>query len=60
MDWRVALEFILGGVVGGFFGIKACMRLGTQRRTLSYVFAAIVFATAAYMLVRTGVALISA
>ena len=60
VDWRVALEFIAGGVVGGFFGIKACVRLGTQKRVLNYVFAAIVFAVAIYMLMRTGLALTSA
>lgn len=60
VDWRVALEFIAGGVVGGFFGIKACVRLGTKKRVLNYVFATLVFATATYMLVRTGLALTSA
>jgi len=57
VDWKVALEFIAGGAVGGFFGMKLCVHLGAKKRALNYVFAAIVFVVAAYMLARTGLAL---
>jgi uncharacterized membrane protein YfcA len=57
VDWKVALEFIAGGVAGGFFGMKLCVHLGAKKRALNYVFAAIVFAVAAYMLTRTAFAL---
>ena len=57
VDWRVALEFIAGGAVGGFFGMKLCMLLGAKKRALNFVFAAIVFAVAAYMLARTALAI---
>jgi uncharacterized membrane protein YfcA len=57
VDWAVALEFILGGALGGFLGMKACVRLGERKRVLNYVFSAIIFTVALYMLVRTGIAL---
>ena len=60
VDFRVAIEFIAGGAIGGFFGIKACVRLGSHKRLLNYVFAAVVFAVGGYMLVRTGVQILSA
>jgi len=53
VDWIVALEFIAGGAVGGFFGMRACVYLGSQKRTLNYIVAGVVFVVAAYMLTRT-------
>jgi uncharacterized membrane protein YfcA len=55
--WAVALEFIAGGAVGGFFGMKAAVRLSSQKRALTHVFAAIIFTVGLYMLARTGMAL---
>ena len=55
VDWTVALEFIAGGAVGGYFGMRAAVGLAGQRRTLTYIFAAIIFAVAAYITYRTGV-----
>jgi uncharacterized membrane protein YfcA len=54
VDWKVALEFIAGGAVGGFFGMRLCLHLGAKRRALNYVFAVVVFAVAAYMLAQTA------
>ena len=54
IDWTIAILFIVGGVVGGFLGTRSAVRLATNRRVLTYVFAAVVFAVAIYMLVRTG------
>ncbi|HUX72630.1 MAG TPA: sulfite exporter TauE/SafE family protein [Steroidobacteraceae bacterium] len=52
--WRTAIEFIAGGAAGGMLGIAAASRFGGHRHTLRVVFAAVVFAVAAYMLFRTG------
>jgi uncharacterized protein len=57
VDWRIALDLIAGGAVGGWLGLRLAVRMAAGRRTLTYVFAAVVFAVAAYMLVRTGLAL---
>jgi uncharacterized protein len=54
VDWRIALEFILGGAIGGFVGMTAAMRLSIRRRALARVYAGIIFAVAAYMLFRVG------
>lgn len=56
--WDIAAEFLLGGAIGGFFGTRLAIRLAQQRRTLTYVFVGIIFAVAAYMLVRTGLQLV--
>jgi uncharacterized protein len=57
VDWRIALDLIAGGAAGGWLGMRLAVRMAAERRTLTYVFAAVVFAVAAYMLVRTGLAL---
>ncbi len=57
IDWRVAAEFIAGGALGGLIGIVVAGRLAAQRRVLSSVFAAVVLTVAAYMLIRSGLAL---
>jgi uncharacterized membrane protein YfcA len=54
VDWVVAGEFVAGGVVGGIAGTWACARLGKSRNALNYVFAALVFSVAAYILYRAG------
>ena len=52
--WVVALEFVAGGVVGGFLGMKAAVRLSSRRRALTYLFAAVIFSVAAYLIARTA------
>ncbi len=52
VDWTVAGLFIAGGVVGGFAGMKAAVRLSTRKGVLTQVFAGVLFAVAAYMLYR--------
>lgn len=54
IDWTIALLFIVGGVGGGFLGMRAAIRLASNRRMLTYIFACVVFAVAIYILVRTG------
>ena len=55
IEWAIALLFIAGGVAGGYLGMRAAMMLAANRRTLTFVFAGIIFAVAIYMLVRTGI-----
>ena len=55
IEWAIALLFIAGGVAGGYGGMRAAVSLAANRRSLTFVFAGIIFAVAAYMLVRTGI-----
>jgi hypothetical protein len=57
IDWGIAVQFVIGGAVGGFAGIGLATRLGEHRRALSVIFACLIFVVAAYMLIRTGAAL---
>jgi len=54
IDWKIALLFIVGGIGGGILGICTAILLVTERHALSFVFAAVVFAVAIYMLARAG------
>lgn len=56
VDWAVALEFIVGGALGGLLGTKLAVNLGTHKQVLNYIFAAVLFIVAAYMLTQTGMA----
>lgn len=53
IDWRIALLFIGGGLIGGVIGTALCHRLAQQRGALQKLFAGLVFAVAAYMLYRS-------
>lgn len=53
VDWGVAAIFIVGGVFGGLIGARAAKSLGSRRGALTSVFAALIFAVAVYMLVRS-------
>ncbi len=54
VDWTIAALFIVGGVAGGLLGTWSAVRLATNRRVLTLVFAGVVFAVAVYILLRTG------
>ena len=54
VDWAIAAEFILGGAIGGFFGMHAAVALATRKRALNYLFAGTVFTVAVYMILRSG------
>jgi uncharacterized membrane protein YfcA len=53
VDWYLAGLFIMGGVVGGLLGARFATTLSGRKGALNTVFAALIFAVAAYMLVRT-------
>jgi uncharacterized protein len=57
VDWMIAFEFIAGGAVGGLLGTRTALKLSAHKRALNYVFTAILFSVAAYMLARTAMAL---
>jgi uncharacterized membrane protein YfcA len=54
VDWTIAGLVIAGGVAGGFAGMKAAIHVARQRGMLTRVFASVVLAVAAYMLLRSG------
>jgi uncharacterized membrane protein YfcA len=53
VDWRLALTFIAGGVVGGVAGGRIAHMLGGHRGALNVVFAAVIVLVAVYMLARS-------
>ncbi|MGN2243677.1 sulfite exporter TauE/SafE family protein [Frateuria sp. GZRR33] len=53
VDWRVAAEFIGGGVIGGWLGALGARRLAGTRGALNVVFAGVIVVVAIYMLYRS-------
>jgi uncharacterized membrane protein YfcA len=53
VDWTLASLFIAGGVAGGLLGAQSAKSLADQKGTLRTVFAALIFAVAVYMLIRS-------
>lgn len=54
IDWRIAAEFIAGGVFGGIGGMLLATKLARRRNTLNRLFAAIVMVVAGYVLYKSG------
>lgn len=54
VDWPVAGEFIAGGILGGWIGMKLACHLAAQRSTLNRVFAALIFVVAFYIIWRSA------
>jgi uncharacterized membrane protein YfcA len=52
VDWGVALTFIVGGVGGGFVGLKLAQRLAGNRRMLTLVFSGVVALVGVYVVAR--------
>ncbi|OFW75472.1 MAG: hypothetical protein A2201_00440 [Alicyclobacillus sp. RIFOXYA1_FULL_53_8] len=57
IDWWVVLEYVGGGIVGGFLGTLLAARLSKQKRTLNIIFAVIIIVVALYMLIINAKAL---
>lgn len=53
VDWTLASLFVAGGVLGGVLGTRSAKGLSGKRGALNTVFAALIFAVALYMLVRS-------
>ena len=53
VDWKIALLFITGGVIGGTVGMRLAVRLARRRGALVRVFAVVLFVVAGYMLYRS-------
>ncbi|HLQ86603.1 MAG TPA: sulfite exporter TauE/SafE family protein [Salinisphaeraceae bacterium] len=53
VNWPIALEFICGGIVGGWVGVTSARRLAQSRGALNKVFASMLIAVAAYMLLNS-------
>ncbi|HEV2363642.1 MAG TPA: sulfite exporter TauE/SafE family protein [Caulobacteraceae bacterium] len=54
VDWRIAALFIVGGVAGGWGGMRLALTLARERRALTRIFVAVLFAVSAYMLYRSA------
>jgi uncharacterized membrane protein YfcA len=53
VNWTLAAVFVAGGVIGGFLGGRLATLLAGKRGALNGIFAAVIFAVAIYMLVRS-------
>jgi uncharacterized membrane protein YfcA len=53
VDWRVAVEFIAGGVLGGWLGALGAKRLARTRGALNMIFAAVIVLVAVFMLFKS-------
>lgn len=52
VDWSIAAQFVVGGIAGGILGMLLATRLSNSKATLNRIFAALVLAVAAYVIVR--------
>ena len=59
VDWPLAAEFIAGGIVGGFLGIRFSTRLAARKRALNLVFAGVIIVVALYMLIQSVTAILA-
>jgi uncharacterized membrane protein YfcA len=59
VDWRIAGEFIVGGIVGGLAGMMLANRLSHGKDALKRIFAVLIFVIAAYVLYRSGQTIMS-
>jgi uncharacterized membrane protein YfcA len=55
IDWPLGALFVAGGVFGGLLGARSAKSLAGRRGALTTAFAAMIFAVAVYMLVRTSI-----
>lgn len=59
VDWPLALLFIAGGMAGSLAGTRLAARLAGRTGRLTTVFAALIFAVAAYMLWKSAAAIMA-
>lgn len=51
--WPIALEFIVGGIAGGWLGMLGAQKLARTRGALTVLFAAVIVAVALFMLAKS-------
>ncbi|MBE1160850.1 sulfite exporter TauE/SafE family protein [Dyella acidiphila] len=51
--WPIALEFIAGGIAGGWLGMLGAQKLSRKRGALTVLFAAVIVAVALFMLAKS-------
>jgi len=56
VDWPLAFLFIIGGAMGGLFGIRLAKHLSGHKHALSFTFSGIVIAVGIYVIVRSAMA----
>ncbi|WP_429940858.1 sulfite exporter TauE/SafE family protein [Agrobacterium vitis] len=59
VDWALAGEFILGGLLGGIVGTLSATRLGAHKNTLNRIFAVMIFLVAFYVIYKSSSAIIT-
>lgn len=52
VDWPVAGLFVLGGLAGGYVGVRSARVLAGRRRALTYVFSGVVAVVGLYVIAR--------
>lgn len=50
INWLIAIEYIVGGILGGLAGVRLATRLGAQKKTLTFIFAGVILVVAVYIL----------
>jgi uncharacterized membrane protein YfcA len=58
VDWELALLFILGGMFGGFAGVRLARRFAARRRLLTTIFSGVVAAVGCYVMIRGALSLL--
>ncbi len=53
VNWPVAAEFIVGGIAGGWIGLRTACHLADQRHALTRIFAGLIFVVAFYIIRRS-------
>jgi len=54
VDWTVAFQFIVGGIIGGLLGTLASARLALRRGMLNRIFAGLILVVAVYVIYRSA------
>ena len=52
VDWVIAAEYIAGGLIGGWIGMRLAVRLSGSKGVLNMIFAGLIFVVAGSMLYR--------
>ena len=54
VDWTVAFQFIVGGIIGGLLGTLASARLALRKGMLNRIFAGLILVVAVYVIYRSA------